>query len=234
MAGHHCGSPRRGGLATAIQVWTRRVSNLRPLACEAEPEGYEERLKTALTSQVKVCALLGQSLQIPGLPRAFGPPNGLRGPKSIGAHMWLTLAAGVLLASPLATASNAPSNSVCARQFGQEGCGLSRATLRVGGWRCGGGYGRSLQPTHLDVMGTEQGNGSRCRDARGRDNTGRGPWSVAARRGVALRLQAIARASYRSEDSSRSIDGPEQSRGDAQRPSLDSVISTDSTSGSGT
>ncbi len=67
--------------------WARVVSNHRPLACETEPEEYEEAQETALTSHAQGRALMRRSLWIPGLPGGFGPPGGPSGPKSSGARL---------------------------------------------------------------------------------------------------------------------------------------------------
>ena len=62
--------------------WARRVSNLRPLACEAEPERPKKAQETALKSQTDRGPRHRDSVGVCGVSTGFAPPNARSGQNS--------------------------------------------------------------------------------------------------------------------------------------------------------
>jgi hypothetical protein len=69
--------PLRQNLALTLgkRRWARRVSNLRPLACEAGREGSKKAQETALESETHQRPLHGDSGGVCGVCGGFSPPN---------------------------------------------------------------------------------------------------------------------------------------------------------------
>src|SRR5438309_291642 len=62
--------------------WARRVSNLRPLACEAGRDAFKKAQETALASQTDTSARRRATGGVCGVIGGFGPPNARSGQKS--------------------------------------------------------------------------------------------------------------------------------------------------------